>query len=129
MNNRNNENLRNQVASYTNMLNKLQRNKAMPNYQKYYTNAIAAITRELNRRAKARAQGHWKKVHGGATALSVVNYWHKRTHRAPGPGNVGGAAYRRLAGQTTYRRRSVSRSRSPRRRSPNKRSPGRSPRR
>ena len=142
MNNNSNENLRNKINHHQASINHMHRQGFSANYiartTPYHEAQIRALQRELNRRAKAKAQARWKKVHGAATALSVVNYWHKRTHRAPGPGNVGGRAYRRIAGQTTYRRRSPSssprrrspsRSRSPRRRTPNKRSPGRSPRR
>jgi hypothetical protein len=137
-NGRSNENLREELEGRQMALMHLNMVGGRENYKNFHRTQITALQRELNRRAKARAVGRWKKMRGGATALSVIDYWHKRTHRAPGPGNVGGEAYRRIAGLTTYRRRSPnssprrrspSRSRSPRRRSPNKSSPGRSPRR
>lgn len=126
-NGRSNENLREELEGRQMALMHLNMVGGRENYKNFHRRQIANLQRELNRRAAVKARGHWKKVRGGATALSVLNYWHKRTHRAPGPGNVGGEAYRRIAGLTTYKPRN--RSRSPRRRSPNKRSPGRSPRR
>jgi hypothetical protein len=116
MNNRNNENLRNQMEAYTNMRNKLQRNKAMPNYQKYYTNAIAAIKLELNRRAKLKAKGHWKTLKGHVRARGLVGYLQRQTMRPP---TRGGAGYQRLLRQTNLgkkRTRSVGTSMSPKRR-------------
>ena len=124
-NGRSNENLREELEGRQMALMHLNMVGGRENYKNFHRTQITALQRELNRRAavkRAKAQGHWKKVHGSATALSIIKYLRNSTYRAPG-----GAAYRRIAGQTTYKPRN--RSRSPRRRSPNKRSPGRSPRR
>ena len=127
-NGRSNENLREELEGRQMALMHLNMIGGRENYKNFHRSQIAALQRELNRRAAARrevAKGHWKKLGGGATALSIIKYLRNSAYRAPG-----GAAYKRIAGQTTYRRRSPNRnrSRSPRRRSPNKRSPGRSPR-
>ena len=123
----NNENLRNKISHHQMSINHMYRQGFSAQYiagaKMHHEAQIAALQRELNRRAAARrevAKGHWKKLGGGATALSIIKYLRNAAYRAPG-----GSAYKRIAGQTTYRRRN----RSPSRRSPNKRSPGRSPRR
>jgi hypothetical protein len=129
-NGRSNENLREELEGRQMALMHLNMVGGRENYKNFHRTQIAALQRELNRRAAARrakAQGHWKKVRGQVGARGIIGYLQSLSMAPPNRNTAGGAAYRRLVGQTTYKPRN--RSRSPRRRSPNKRSPGRSPRR
>lgn len=143
-NGRSNENLREELEGRQMALMHLNMIGGRANYKNFHNTQIAALQRELNRRAKARAQARWKKVRGHVGARGIVGYLQRLSMMPP---TRGGAGYMRLMRQTgigrpstrnvgtstsprrSPRRRSPSRSRSPRRRTPNKRSPGRSPRR
>ena len=121
--NNNNGNLHNKIIHHERSIRYLKNQGFSANFIKahttYHKSEIAALKRELNRRAalkRNKAKGHWKTLGKHVGARRIIGYLQRVTMRPP---NAGGAGYHRIMRQTNVgkkRTRSVGTSISPKRR-------------